>query len=403
MTAVLTTQRRPTARAAAFWAVALVLGSFLAGGSAPSPLYGSYAAAWGFSATTITIVFGVYAVALLATLLTTGSLSDALGRRPVILAAVALQTLAMVAFLLADGLGWLYAARILQGLGTGLGTPAVAAALVDLAPADRPARAPLVNAVTPAVGLGVGALLAGVLVQYAAAPFRLTYVVLLVGYLLLAVAVVVMPEPLRTAPGERPAISLRPRIGVPPEVRGAFLAVVPGLVATWSLGGLTGALGPSIIGNVEASTNHLLGGLFMCALYVPAGLVCLVVRDWPPLRMLVVGCGILIPGLLVTISGVAWTDGTMLFVGTGLCGVGFGMGFLGSLRRLLGLASPEARAELLAAFYVVSYLSFCIPAVIAGFLVSPIGLRHDAIGYAAIAAALAVVALLAQPRRRSAA
>ena len=94
----------------------------------------------------------------------------------------------MALFLRADSLPWLYAARTVQGLATGLVTAALAATLIDLQPPQRPGLGALVNAVTPTFGLGAGALGAGVLVQYAPVPFRLVYAVLLVTFLVLAVA-----------------------------------------------------------------------------------------------------------------------------------------------------------------------------------------------------------------------
>jgi MFS family permease len=76
-------------------AVASITVSFLAASSAPTPLYATYQAAWGFSALTTTVVFGVYAIAFLAALLTAGRLSDHIGRRPVLLAGIAGNVLAL--------------------------------------------------------------------------------------------------------------------------------------------------------------------------------------------------------------------------------------------------------------------------------------------------------------------
>lgn len=171
---------RPPSRRG-FWVVAAVLGLFLAAASAPSPLYATYAARWHFGPATITVIFAVYAIALLAVLLTAGSLSDSIGRRPVILTALLVQSASMLLFVLASGVIWLYAARTLQGAAIGLATAAVAAALIDLQPATRPGLGPLVNAITPTVGLAAGALAAGGLVQYGPAPLRLVYALLLAG------------------------------------------------------------------------------------------------------------------------------------------------------------------------------------------------------------------------------
>lgn len=195
-----------------------MLGLFLFAASAPTPLYGIYASRWGFTSAMLTVIFAVYAVALLATLLVAGSLSDAVGRRPVILSALAVQSLSMLAFLLADSLGLLLVARIGQGAATGLATAAVAAALIDHQPPTRSGLGPLLNAVTPMVGLALGSLVAGALVQYGPYPLRLVYAVMLAGFVLLAAAVLRVPETVT----ERRRIDLRPRVGVEPAARKMF-------------------------------------------------------------------------------------------------------------------------------------------------------------------------------------
>src|SRR3954469_3716386 len=93
----------PTAGHASFWILAVVLGTLLFASSVPSPLYVVYQREWGFSAITLTSVFAVYALALLGALLVVGSISDHIGRRPTLLAALAVQIVAMLAFAGADG------------------------------------------------------------------------------------------------------------------------------------------------------------------------------------------------------------------------------------------------------------------------------------------------------------
>jgi MFS family permease len=86
-------------RAGSFWLLATLLALLSAASSTPSPLYAVYAARWHFSSITLTAIFGVYALALLAALLTTGRLSDHLGRRPVVLLALFVLALASMPFL----------------------------------------------------------------------------------------------------------------------------------------------------------------------------------------------------------------------------------------------------------------------------------------------------------------
>jgi len=388
---------RPPSRRG-FWTVAAILGLFLAAASAPSPLYADYAVRWHFGPVTITVIFAVYAFALLAVLLTAGSLSDSIGRRPVILTALLIQSASMLLFLLADGVIWLYAARTLQGAATGLVTAAVAASLIDLQPVTRPGLGPLVNAITPTVGLAAGALAAGGLVQYGPAPLRLIYALLLAGFVLLAGAAATLPA----AGTGRAPVSLRPRVRIEPAIRPTFWAVLPCLVATWALGGLYLSLGPSLMLDLSGSGNRLLGGSIVFALCAAGAVASFCLRAWPAARAMRSGCLLLLAGLAVTIAAVAAVSSVLLLIGTLVAGAGFGSAFLGAFRSLAAQATPGGRASLIAAIYVASYLAFSLPAIAAGVLTTYLGLRPTTIGYAAAAAALALASLAATRRGASA-
>src|SRR3954449_9104258 len=160
---------RRLSRPAAFWSVAVLLVLMLAASGVPSPLYRVYQEEFGFSSGVLTTIFAIYAFALLASLLVVGGLSDHVGRRPVIAAAFALEAVAMVLFLAADGVGWLLVARVVQGLATGALTSALGAWLLDLQRTDRP-LGPFINSASPGIGLSLGAVGAGLLVQLVPSP-----------------------------------------------------------------------------------------------------------------------------------------------------------------------------------------------------------------------------------------
>lgn len=401
MTAVETTTAAPppvTVRRslrAGFWTVAVTSFLYLVAVSAPSPLYGVYAARWHFSPITLTAVFGVYAITLLVTMLLAGSLSDAIGRRPVMVAALLVQIAAMALFLAADGVAWLYAARLVQGCATGLITAAVSAALVDLQPPGRPGLGALVNSTVPAAGLAVGGLLSGGLVQYAPAPTTLIYWLLLGTF---AVLVVLIPLLVPETVQRRGPVRLDVRIGVDRHVRRAFLAVTPVLLAVWAINGLYMSLGPSLAETMTHHRNTLLGG---SVIFVLAGCGCaaaLALHSWDAGRAMRAGCVLLGAGALMLAAAVGFTVPALLFAATVVSGCGFGAGFLGAFRTLLVLAAPERRSALISAVYVVAYVSFSLPSVIAGAVATRAGLPHTAIGYALVVAALAVGALPATAR-----
>src|SRR3954447_20098060 len=234
-----------------FWAAAAVAFLAIASNAAVSPLYRVYQVQFGFSAITLTLLFTVYIVVLLVTLLFFGSLSDHVGRRPVLLAGLAASAVGCGVFLVAHGVGPLFAARALQGVAVGLISGAASAALLDLWPASR--AAPLVSSVAPTGGQALGAIGASVLAQYAPAPTHLVWWLLLGAFIIGIFAVVAMPEPGARRTGV--LRSLRPHVSVPPEARGALAVAVPCLVAVWALAGFYLSLGPSLVAQQVHSHN----------------------------------------------------------------------------------------------------------------------------------------------------
>jgi hypothetical protein len=374
-------------RELAFWLMGGLLGMLMVAAAAPSPLYAVYQAAWGFSAVTLTAVFAVYAVALLGAFLVAGRLSDHLGRKPVIVAALALQVVAMACFAVAGSAGWLFAARVVQGIATGTATGAVSAALVDLAPGRNPQLAPLVNSAAPSTGLAAGALGSSLLVAYGPDPMRLVYWLLL-GLLVVGLAVALaIDEPGKRRPGV--LASLRPQAGVPRQARRAFVAGVPVLAAGWALGGFYLALGPGVAASLLDSASVIPGGLVIFLLTGVGAAATVAGRRLSPTATMGMGSLLLAAGTGSCVAAIAVGNAAGLFVATAFSGIGFGFAFLGVFRTLIALAPPTGRAGLVTSIYVVSYLAFSLPVVAAGIAVTHIGLRDTAIGYGSAVAVLA--------------
>src|SRR5262245_56551915 len=167
-------------RRAGYAVAASVIGLGLFASTTPSPLYRSYSVLWHFSPLTLTLIYATYAFGVLASLLLLGGVSDDVGRRPVLLSALALLMGSTVLFMVANSAAWLFAARGLQGLATGAALSAASAALLDLHPRRDPAGVGLANATAAAAGLGLGVLVSSTLVQLGTEPLVLPYVVLFV-------------------------------------------------------------------------------------------------------------------------------------------------------------------------------------------------------------------------------
>lgn len=378
--------------------LASLIVALLAASSAPTPLYAIYQARWGFSPITTTVVFGVYALAVLVALLTLGKLSDHLGRRPVLLAAIAVQVVALLVFTTADGVPALLTARVIQGLSTGAALGAIGAGMLDI---DR-VRGTFANALSPGMGTATGALISALAVRFLPAPTHLIYFVLLGVFVLQALGVVLMRETVTPKPGA--LASIAPEIKLPRALRGPILTAVPVLFAVWSLAGLYGALGPALVRALTGSSEVVLGAVSLTVLAGTAVVAVYGLRKASAHTVMLTGILTLAGGVALTLLALDVRSTILFFIGTALSGVGFGSGFQGGIRTVVPRAAAHERAGVLSLLYVVSYLGMGLPAVVAGVLVvRGGGLIDTAYEYGAAVIVLAAIALPGLLRSRRAA
>jgi predicted MFS family arabinose efflux permease len=371
----------------------------LSAASAPSPLYPVYQRLWGFSAFTLTFIFAVYVFALLAALLTIGSLSDRVGRRPVASGALVLLALGMILFAIAGGPGGLMTARIVQGLAVGAATGTTTAMIMDAAP--NPRLGSVVSSAVPSLGIAVGAVLAGALVEFAPLPRQLVFWVLAVVYLSLAALVWLVPESVTAEPTSNQSIwwSLLPSASLPSAARPVFIALLPSIAATWALGGLYLSLGSSILRGVLHVDNHFTGGIVLAVFFTagaagPAGSTALPQRHREWLSYSALGLGVLVTMLAMQLSALP-----LYVIGSAVAGIGFGATFRLAVDAIVEAAPAAQRGGVFATMYIVSYLAFSVPALAAGLAVGRFGLEPTAVTYGALEVALVLVAMTAGAAR----
>jgi predicted MFS family arabinose efflux permease len=381
-------RRRPLSPSLAYALVASVVGLALFASITPSPLYGTYRELWGFSPLVLTLVYGTYAFGVLAGLVLAGRLSDEVGRRPVLLIALGTLMLTTVVFMAAGSVEWLFVARALQGLATGLALGAASAAMLDLHPRRDPAAVGLANGVLSAGGLGLGMLASSALVELLPAPRVLPYALLLVLFSVAFAGALLMPEPVaaRSAPRLTPQ---RPSIPVP--VRRAFLLAALAVISSWSIGGLFFSLGPQLSATLFGSTDHLVAGMGVFLLAGSASIAQLAFGRSVPWAGAAGGSVALALGMLLLVAAVAAGSPALYVAGSLLGGAGFGVAFLGALRALSAVIPHEHRAAVMSAFYVVAYGALSLPAILAGVLVTPLGLDTTFELFGGAVAALALV------------
>lgn len=368
---------------------AVTLAGMLAGSAAPTPLYHFYQESWSLPPVMLTIIFAIYALVLLATLLTVGSLSDFIGRRAVIFAGLVMSVASMVLFFSADSAGWLIAARCVQGIAAGILSSTLGATLMD----TNPRSGPIVNAVTPMFGMAFGVLGSGALVSFAPHPTELVYEIMLAFFLGLAILLWWMPE---TAVRKSGAWgSLKPHVAVPPQCRAAFWRVTPSNIANWSLGGFYLSLMPSLLRAATELESPLVGGGIVALLTLSGAAGILIARHGTPPRILIGGTAAMAAGVAVTLSGVFSQQVLLMLAGTGIAGYGFGTCFFAATRMIMPLAGPTERAGLLSAFLLLSYLAFSLPVILLGLLTPYLGLVTASYLFGGIVILLSVTSLVA--------
>ncbi len=387
----------------AFWVVTATFVMVLFSSAAPSPLYPVYQELWGFSAFTLTAVFAIYVATMLISLLTVGALSDHIGRRPVLAVALALLIASMVLFVVADNVGVLMAARALQGLATGAAMGTLTATVVDLQPTPRLGSA--ITGAAPAIGLAGGVAIAGLLVEYAPAPRFLVYDVILGLFAALLVALLVVPETSERVgfTSRRHLVAtLSPQVTLPSSVRRVFVAAVPALVATWSLGGLYLSLGSSVVARVFGVENHAEAGVLLFTFFASAAVTSLLITGREAATKLAFSYPALTGGAVISLSGVLSEALPLYVVGSIVAGSGFAATFLGALDSIVAATPTQQRGQVFSSVFVASYLAFSLPAVVAGLVVSHAGLQATVVGYVAYVLTLAILgALVNAVRRRS--
>jgi MFS family permease len=352
--------------------MAAVIGLALFASGTPSPLYTTYRTLWSLSPVVPTLVYATYAFGVLTTLLLAGPVSDSVGRRPVLLVALGSLMAASAVFALADSIAWLFVARAVQGLATGLALSTASAALLDLHPGRHAAAVGLHNGVSSMAGLGLGVLISASMVQLLPAPRVLPYLADLLLFAVAFAGTLAMTEPVRAPAGLR----LRPqRPAVPPAVRPAFLLAALGVLSSWSIGGLSLALGPEFLEGLFHTTNSIVGGLSVFLLGAAGVVSQLVFRRAAPWASAAVGSAGLAVGLLGIVSAAASQSGAVYVIAAVVVGAGFGGAFLGALRALSSVIPAGQRGSVMSAFYLVAYASLSIPAIAAGVLTTLIGLR----------------------------
>lgn len=342
--------------------------AFVAASAAPSPIYVLFQEAWHFDSWLLSLAFSIYAFTLLIALLTVGSVSDHLGRRPALIGAMIAEIVALGLLLAATDICHVLLARAIQGLATGVATSTVAAALADLSPGRNRQLGATVGSITPLAGLAAGSLASGLIIQASDAPIPVVFTTLIVILLVGLALVLTAPE---TIPRRSGVVrSLMPRLHVSAKSRTAFFAGSFLNVGVWLTMSLVLGLFPQINRDVFGIHSGIVDGGIIALLTGFGAIFVVLTRTFTARQSAQLSAVALVLGAAVQAAAIAAVDVWLFAVGAAIAGVGAGVGFSGYIRLVIQTAEPDDRAGLFSAMYVVTYLAFGTPVIVAGIVLS---------------------------------
>ena len=358
-------------RRASLFVSAGVVGHTLWTSAAPALTYGLYAEEWHLTHTAIAAIFAIYPIAVVVMLLGFGGISDQIGRRTTMLAGLWASFAGTLLFAVAPNVWWVFAGRALMGVGVGLAASPSTAAILEFTSPERAKSAASVTMGAQAIGFATALLLGGALTQYGPWPTRLCFWVLAVFLIVLLIGTWLLP---RHTPGGRRGDWRSRMPSVPKHVRRAFAMTSTAMVAAYAFGVLVLSLGGQVEHDLIGSPNALLNSAVLSLFPIVMGAIGIVARPLSPRRALIVGALISGAGMVLLILAVSLRDLVIYLLATAAAGGAYSLLFVGGLQ-VISVAAPERhRGGILAALYLLSYLSMGALALALGALATARGL-----------------------------
>lgn len=374
--------------------VGCLIGALFAGSTVATPLYVIYKQQLGFSQITLTLIYAVYVVGNLTALLIFGRMSDQVGRRRTAVLAIGIAIVGALVFLFAHGVASLYIARVLSGLAIGIGASTGTAWLAELIAERDRSRATVIATITNFAGLGLGALIAGLLAEYVALPLRTPFIVYLATLAVVAALLAFAHETVDRPLAAFTQLSVRPRASVPPSIRPQFVAPAVTGFGAMALVAFFAALAPSVLANELHVTSHAIAGAIFLELASAVAIVIALTRSMSSSAAMLWSLGLMLPSLaLIVTAQFAGSLGVMI-VATATCGVAAGLGYRGSLQVVNQIAPDDRRAEVVSAYFICCFLGNALPVIGIGVLSTVISSTVASLVFAATIAVFAAVALV---------
>ena len=375
-------------------AVSCLIGALFAGSTVATPLYVIYKQQLGFSQITLTLIFSVYVVGNLTALMLFVPLSDQVGRRRTAIIAIGVAVVGALVFLFAQGVASLYVARVLSGLAIGIGAGTGTAWLAELIAEEDRSRATVIATIANFTGLGLGAMIAGLLAEYVALPLRTPFIVYVAVLIIVAALLAFARETVNRPLAAFAQMSVRPRAGVPSPIRSRFVAPAVTGFGAMALVAFFAALAPSVLANELHVASHAIAGAIFLELAAAVALVIALTRKLSSRTAMLWSIGLMLPSLALLVTAQFAESLGVMIAATAICGVAAGLGYRGSLQVVNQIAPDDRRAEVVSAYFICCFLGNALPVIGIGVLATLISSTVASLVFALTIAMFALVALV---------
>jgi len=357
-----------------------------------TPLYLLYQQKFGFSQITLTLIYAAYAIGNIAALLLLGRVSDSIGRRPPALAGIVVLISAAFVFLFAGSNISLYVGRILSGLSIGIASGTGNAWLAELVDKDDKGRAAIIGTSTNFLGLGLAALLSGLLAQYAPWPLHLSFIVYLVIVCSTAALVWFTRETVRHADSGQ--IAVRTTLSVPREIRAQFVAPAITGFGLMALVGFYAALMPSMLSHDLHIENRAAAGALLFELAALVALVIVATQALTSRTLMMWSLALMIPATTAVTAAQVYASLWVMLAATAVVAAAAGLGYRASLQVVNQIAPADRRAAVVSSYFICCFVGNALPVIGIGVLSSLTSSATADIAFSGMIAAFALIALI---------
>ena len=383
----------------AFW-VSFVIVVCLIGTALISPLYAVYASSWSLQPSQISLIYVVYMIGALLSLLCFGRLPDKLGYRPILAASLVLGFIGTVMTMSASTLAVLMPGRFIVGLAASFATTAGAIGLASVTPASKRGQLALLTNLLIAAGFGLGPLIGGLAGQWMPNPLFSAHIPTVIGSIIGLVAITFfVPKAPASVPQEAKRLSLgdlKPSLVLPPPGRRLLFLITCGSpFLAFGVFGLYAAMAPLFIDEILHLKGPLISGGSITVILLISCASQILLRKQSNMTCALLGLSsILLSNALLFIN---LSSQSALLFGLGLlaAAIGHGMCMFSGMTVINTIATAQNRAGLISTYLVIGYAGAILPTLAMGWIADVAGMDVAVMLFCLASGGLSIALLLA--------